>query len=108
MLDTVVIERHGPAAHLTIQNSNSLNAEDVPLITDLETAVDIALLDPDVHVGVLRGLRVVAVAVAGVVQVAVHGLVAVARVISGVTAIASSVACARVARNRPVSELRGS
>lgn len=54
-LDTVLVERHGPAAHLTIHNEQCLNAEDDRLVEDLETAVDLALLDDQVRVGVLRG-----------------------------------------------------
>ena len=54
-LDTVLVERRGEAAHLTIRNLDCLNAEDLPLVVDLETAVDVALLDPGVRVGVLRG-----------------------------------------------------
>ncbi|MFE2855080.1 (3,5-dihydroxyphenyl)acetyl-CoA 1,2-dioxygenase DpgC [Streptomyces lavendulae] len=54
-LPTVRLERRGPAAHLTFHNGHCLNAEDNRLIADLETAVDLALLDDTVHVGVLRG-----------------------------------------------------
>lgn len=54
-LDTVSVERRGPAAHLTFRNAHCLNAEDGRLIADLETAVDLALLDDQVRVGVLRG-----------------------------------------------------
>ncbi len=54
-LDVVLLERDGPAAHLTFHNSDCLNAEDNRLIADMETAVDLALLDDRVRVGVLRG-----------------------------------------------------
>ena len=54
-LDTVLLERRGPAAEITFRNSRCLNAEDARLIADLETAVDLALLDDAVRVGVLRG-----------------------------------------------------
>ncbi|MEV4442607.1 (3,5-dihydroxyphenyl)acetyl-CoA 1,2-dioxygenase DpgC [Streptomyces sp. NPDC049577] len=54
-LGAVRIERRGPAAHLTLCNTHCLNAEDDRLVDDLETAVDLALLDDDVRVGVLRG-----------------------------------------------------
>jgi (3,5-dihydroxyphenyl)acetyl-CoA 1,2-dioxygenase len=54
-LGSVVIERQGSAAHLTINNAYCLNAEDDGLVDDLETAVDLALLDGEVRVGVLRG-----------------------------------------------------
>ncbi|MFF5176178.1 (3,5-dihydroxyphenyl)acetyl-CoA 1,2-dioxygenase DpgC [Micromonospora sp. NPDC000089] len=54
-LDSVRVERRGPAAHVTFHNPHCLNAEDNQLIADLETAVDLVLLDPQVRVGVLRG-----------------------------------------------------
>jgi thioesterase DpgC len=54
-LGSVLIARHGCAAHLTINNFYCLNAEDDRLVEDLETAVDLALLDDEVRVGVLRG-----------------------------------------------------
>ncbi|MFB7918191.1 (3,5-dihydroxyphenyl)acetyl-CoA 1,2-dioxygenase DpgC [Streptomyces sp. NPDC056061] len=54
-LDAVLLERHGDAAHVTFRNAHCLNAEDNRLITDLETAVDVVLLDDRVRVGVLRG-----------------------------------------------------
>jgi thioesterase DpgC len=54
-LSTVLVERSGPAAHLTIHNEQCLNAEDNRMIEDLETAIDLALLDDRVRVGVLRG-----------------------------------------------------
>jgi thioesterase DpgC len=54
-LGSVRLERHGPAAKLTVCNAYCLNAEDDDLAEAMETAVDVALLDPDVRVGVLRG-----------------------------------------------------
>ncbi|MCP2168534.1 (3,5-dihydroxyphenyl)acetyl-CoA 1,2-dioxygenase DpgC [Goodfellowiella coeruleoviolacea] len=54
-LDTVHMERRAGAAHLTVCNEAHLNAEDETLIADLEVAVDLALLDEQVRVGVLRG-----------------------------------------------------
>src|SRR5262249_16104248 len=51
----VHIERRGSAAHVTLNNVHCLNAEDLPLLEDLETAVDLVLLDDGVRVGVLRG-----------------------------------------------------
>ncbi|WP_267244920.1 (3,5-dihydroxyphenyl)acetyl-CoA 1,2-dioxygenase DpgC [Streptomyces sp. PR69] len=54
-LDSLVVERRGGAAHVTFRNTHCLNAEDNRLIADLETAVDLALLDDQVWVGVLRG-----------------------------------------------------
>jgi thioesterase DpgC len=54
-LGSVLIEKRGSAAHLTINNNHCLNAEDDRLIDDMETAVDLTLLDDDICVGVLRG-----------------------------------------------------
>jgi thioesterase DpgC len=54
-LGSVRIERRGPAAVLTMVRDDCLNAEDNAQVDDLETAVDLALLDPAVRVGVLRG-----------------------------------------------------
>jgi thioesterase DpgC len=54
-LPSVLVERRGTVAYVTFRNAHSLNAEDNRLIADLETAVDIVLLDDQVHVGVLRG-----------------------------------------------------
>lgn len=54
-LGSVLIERRGCAAHLTMNNAYCLNAEDDRLVEDMETAVDLALLDEQVRVGVLRG-----------------------------------------------------
>jgi thioesterase DpgC len=53
-LGTVSIERRGIAAHLTVHNEGCWNAEDSKLADDMETAVDLALLDEQVRVGVLR------------------------------------------------------
>lgn len=54
-LDSLQIQRVGQAAHITVQNDKCLNAEDDTLIADMETAVDLALLDDNVRVCVLRG-----------------------------------------------------
>jgi thioesterase DpgC len=54
-LGVVRIERRGTAAHLTINNQHCLNAETNAHVADMETAVDLALLDPEVRVGVVRG-----------------------------------------------------
>lgn len=54
-LGRVTVERRGRAAHVTLCNTRFLNAEDDPTVADLETAVDLALLDDDAEVGVLRG-----------------------------------------------------
>ncbi|MET0264836.1 MAG: (3,5-dihydroxyphenyl)acetyl-CoA 1,2-dioxygenase DpgC [Duganella sp.] len=54
-LATLRLERRDGAAHLTVNNQRCLNAEDDQLIEDMETAVDLALLDDGVRVCVLRG-----------------------------------------------------
>jgi thioesterase DpgC len=54
-LGTVAIECSAGVAWLTVNNQRCLNAEDNRLIDDMETAVDLALLDEQVRVTVLRG-----------------------------------------------------
>jgi len=54
-LQSVSIERSDGTAHITVENGRCLNAEDDQLADDIETAVDLALLDTQVQVGVLRG-----------------------------------------------------
>jgi thioesterase DpgC len=54
-LGSVLLEVRDRAAHLTVNNSHCLNAEDDRLIDDMETAVDLTLLNDDIQVGVLRG-----------------------------------------------------
>ena len=49
------LERRGRAAHLEIRNDRHLNAEDCDTLPATEVAVDLALLDPDVEVGIIRG-----------------------------------------------------
>jgi thioesterase DpgC len=57
-LGTVLVERRSGVAYLTFQKARSLHAEDERFVADLEVAVDLALLDDGVSVGVLRGGRV--------------------------------------------------
>ncbi|WP_240661360.1 MULTISPECIES: (3,5-dihydroxyphenyl)acetyl-CoA 1,2-dioxygenase DpgC [unclassified Streptomyces] len=52
---SVLLERRDGVAHLTMCRDDCLNAEDGRQVDDMETAVDLALLDPAVHVGVVRG-----------------------------------------------------
>jgi thioesterase DpgC len=54
-LDTLLIERVDGVARLTVHNEACLNAEDATLIADMETAVDLVLLDDATGVFVLRG-----------------------------------------------------
>ncbi|OII69317.1 MULTISPECIES: (3,5-dihydroxyphenyl)acetyl-CoA 1,2-dioxygenase DpgC [unclassified Streptomyces] len=52
---SVRLERRDDTAYLTMCRDDCLNAEDNQQVDDMETAVDLALLDPQVKVGVLRG-----------------------------------------------------
>lgn len=54
-LGSVRLERTGGVARLTMCRDDCLNAEDNRQVEDMETAVDLALLDPSVRVGLLRG-----------------------------------------------------
>jgi (3,5-dihydroxyphenyl)acetyl-CoA 1,2-dioxygenase len=49
------LERRGKVAYLEIRNDRHLNAEDCVTLPTTEVAVDLALLDPDVEIGVIRG-----------------------------------------------------
>jgi len=49
------LERQGKAALLTMSNPRFLNAEDETTLEGMEIAVDLALLDPETEVCVLRG-----------------------------------------------------
>src|SRR5258706_625039 len=49
------LERQGKAAVLTMSNPRFLNAEDETTLEGMEIAVDLALLDPQTEVCVLRG-----------------------------------------------------
>jgi thioesterase DpgC len=49
------LKRQGKAAVLTMRNPRYLNAEDETTLEGMETAVDLALLDPSTEVCVLRG-----------------------------------------------------
>ncbi|MFD3588188.1 (3,5-dihydroxyphenyl)acetyl-CoA 1,2-dioxygenase DpgC [Streptomyces sp. NPDC058683] len=52
---SVGLERRDGVAHLTMCRDDCLNAEDNLQVDDMETAVDLALLDPAVQVAVVRG-----------------------------------------------------
>jgi thioesterase DpgC len=54
-LPTATIERRGRAAIVTLRNPRFLNAEDGTTIDVSEIAIDLATLDPESHVAVLRG-----------------------------------------------------
>ncbi|HUB94803.1 MAG TPA: enoyl-CoA hydratase/isomerase family protein [Stellaceae bacterium] len=57
-LGAALVERHGAAIHVTMRNPRYLNAEDEGTIDALETAIDVATLDPRSAIGVLRGAPV--------------------------------------------------
>jgi (3,5-dihydroxyphenyl)acetyl-CoA 1,2-dioxygenase len=54
-LGSVRIERDDGVARLTMCRDDCLNAEDNQQVEDMETAVDLVLLEPEVRVGLLRG-----------------------------------------------------
>lgn len=54
-LDSVQIERRDGVARLTLCRDDCLNAEDERQVDDMETAVDLVLLDPGCEVGLVRG-----------------------------------------------------
>lgn len=54
-LGAAEVVRRGNAAHVIQKNPRHLNAEDDTTIDAAEIAVDLAILDPDVQIGVLRG-----------------------------------------------------
>ncbi|GIF17148.1 (3,5-dihydroxyphenyl)acetyl-CoA 1,2-dioxygenase DpgC [Actinoplanes teichomyceticus] len=53
--EAVRLERHEQVAELTLCRDDCLNAEDEQQVDDMETAVDLALLDPAVRIGLVRG-----------------------------------------------------
>jgi len=55
LFDGVHLKRHGKASVLTMRNPKYLNAEDESTLPGMEVAVDLALLDPNTEVLVLRG-----------------------------------------------------
>lgn len=54
-LPKATVERQGAASVVTLHNERFLNAEDDTTVPSVETAVDLALLDPATEVCVLRG-----------------------------------------------------
>ncbi|WP_409491141.1 (3,5-dihydroxyphenyl)acetyl-CoA 1,2-dioxygenase DpgC [Amycolatopsis sp. cmx-11-12] len=54
-MEAVRLERRDGVAHLTLCRDDCLNAEDAQQVDDMETAVDLVLLDPSVRVALLRG-----------------------------------------------------
>src|SRR5438046_10418152 len=53
--DHASVERKGKASIVSLKNSRYLNAEDDTTLKDVETAVDLAMLDPETMICVLRG-----------------------------------------------------
>lgn len=54
-LDYITVEVKNRAGYVYLSNPRYLNAEDDLTSADLETAVDLVLLHPDINMGVLRG-----------------------------------------------------
>jgi thioesterase DpgC len=54
-LGSVRLDRSDGVGYLTLSRPDCLNAEDDAQVADMETAVDLALLDPGIQVCVLRG-----------------------------------------------------
>ncbi len=54
-LDGATLERRGKAALVTMRNPRFLNAEDETTLDGLEIAVDLAILDPETDIAILRG-----------------------------------------------------
>ncbi len=57
-LGCALVDRVGNVGQVTVRNTAYLNAEDDSTNDALETAIDLALLDPHIEVGVLRGAPV--------------------------------------------------
>ncbi len=54
-LEGATLERRGKAAFVTMRNPRFLNSEDESTVDGLETAIDVATLDPATDIAVLRG-----------------------------------------------------
>ena len=54
-LGTAAVQRHGKATTVLLRNPRYLNAEDETTLNAVETAVDLAILDPASELAVLRG-----------------------------------------------------
>ena len=57
-LGAVTLERRGKAMHVVMRNPRFLNAEDETTLDLLETAADLAILDPESEIATLRGAAV--------------------------------------------------
>lgn len=56
-LAAATVRRRGKASFVTMRNPHFLNAEDETTLGDLETAIDVATLDPQSEIAVLHGDR---------------------------------------------------
>ncbi|HXY89842.1 MAG TPA: enoyl-CoA hydratase/isomerase family protein [Xanthobacteraceae bacterium] len=54
-MKTATIERRGRASFVTLRHPRFLNAEDESTIDEMETAIDLATLDPETAIAVFRG-----------------------------------------------------
>lgn len=57
-LEKASLHREGKAAMVTLSNPDVLNSEDDTVTADLETAIDVAILDTETQIAVLRGAPV--------------------------------------------------
>lgn len=58
VLDKATVERRGRASVVTLRNERFLNAEDDTTVPSVETAIDLALLDPATEICVLQGTAI--------------------------------------------------
>ncbi|HLL26565.1 MAG TPA: enoyl-CoA hydratase/isomerase family protein [Xanthobacteraceae bacterium] len=54
-MKTAAVERRGKASFVTLRHPRSLNAEDELTIDEMETAIDLANLDPETSIAIFRG-----------------------------------------------------
>jgi (3,5-dihydroxyphenyl)acetyl-CoA 1,2-dioxygenase len=54
-MKTATVERRGKASFVTLRHPRFLNAEDELTIDEMETAIDLATLDPETSIAVFRG-----------------------------------------------------
>ena len=57
-LDKATVQRRGRASVVTLRNERFLNAEDDTTVPSVETAIDLALLDPATEICVLQGTAI--------------------------------------------------
>ena len=54
-LDHITVEKKDGAGYITMSHPRYLNAEDDTTVPDLETAVDLVTMHPEINIGILRG-----------------------------------------------------